>query len=79
MAHNLLGMVRGLIESHADELKSGPPRIVLLTNGPEHGSITEVHEQLAKLGIPHKYAEDKKREHSWTSGWLPVAAELLFK
>jgi hypothetical protein len=29
--------------------------------------------------IAHQYRDGPKREHSWRSGWLPEAVELLVK
>lgn len=71
--------IPGLIETHAEQLRNGPPRLILVNNGPRPGSITEVHEQLAGLGVPHSYVADERREHTWTSGWFPIAAKLLFE
>ena len=71
--------IPGLIQSHADQLRNGPPRVVLVNNGRSPSSITEVHEKLTILGVPHLYAADDKRDHNWTSGWLPVAVKLLFQ
>jgi len=71
--------VPDLIESHTDPLRTGPPRIALVNNGPGASSIAQVHEELTALGIPHLYAADAQREHNWTSGWFPVAVRLLFQ
>jgi S-formylglutathione hydrolase FrmB len=69
--------IPGLIDLHAELLRNGPPRIVLVNNGVRATPIVEVHEQLTTLGIPHRYLADAQREHNWTSGWFRVAAKLL--
>lgn len=71
--------IPGLIEKHAGKLRRGPPRIVLVTNGPPPSSIGDVHNQLNKLHIPHHFYVDEKRLHDWRSGWLPIAAALLLE
>jgi S-formylglutathione hydrolase FrmB len=67
-----------LVEKHAAELQSGPPRFVLVSNGSETGSIVDLHYLLEKHQVPHRFLIDKRREHTWTSDWLPVVTELLF-
>lgn len=68
-----------LIDKHAGSLRRGPPRITLVTNGPPPSSIGDVHDQLDRLRIPHRFQIDQKRLHDWRSGWLPIAAALLLE
>ncbi len=35
------------------------------------------HQLMTELGIPHVYRDGPGREHSWHSGWLPEAVEML--
>jgi hypothetical protein len=35
------------------------------------------HKLMEKLGIAHQYRDGPKREHSWHSGWLSEALEML--
>ena len=35
------------------------------------------HKLMEKLGIAHQYRDGPKRAHSWHSGWLPEALEML--
>jgi enterochelin esterase-like enzyme len=35
------------------------------------------HKLMVELGIAHQYRDGPKREHSWHSGWLPEALEML--
>lgn len=67
-----------LIEKQIATLKNAPPRFFLVSNANPKDSITALHTLLGEKGIPHRYAIDTKREHTWTSGWLPVAVDLLF-
>lgn len=67
-----------LIERQHEILQNASPRLFLLSNANPTDSIAALHELLKKKGIPHRYAVDAKREHTWTSGWLPVAVNLLF-
>jgi len=67
-----------LIEKHLSALQNSVSRIVLVSNGNPNDSITSLHKLLEKNSISHRYALDTKREHTWTSGWLPVVANLLF-
>ena len=71
--------IPGLIATHADELRNGPPRLVLVNSGDSPSSIFKVHEQLTDLSIPHQYVADEERTHNWTSGWFPLSAKLLFE
>ncbi|GMV94990.1 MAG: hypothetical protein AMXMBFR82_47680 [Candidatus Hydrogenedentota bacterium] len=70
--------VPALVEKHAAALRAGPSRFVLVSNGSETGSVPDLHGLLENYGIPHRFLIDQRREHTWTSDWLPVVAELLF-
>ncbi len=37
----------------------------------------EMHEQLARLAVPHVYRDGPRRRHHWQSGWLREAVDLL--
>ena len=67
-----------LIERQCGVLQNCSPRFFLLSNANPTDSITDLHELLKEKDIPHRYAVDAKRKHTWTSGWLPVAVNLLF-
>ena len=52
-------------------------RLILTGHGgfkPQHDAA---HALMVGLKIKHAYREGPKREHSWNSGWLPEAVELL--
>ena len=46
-----------------------------------YGNFREHHEAahrlMEELGVRHIYRDGPKREHSWHSGWLPEAVEML--
>lgn len=67
-----------LVESHLKVLQDGTPRLVLVSNANPKDSLSALHTLLEEKGIPHIYSVDSRREHTWTSGWLPVVTELLF-
>ena len=48
-------------------------------NAPDwtHDHLSEAHELLQELGIPHHYENDTHRAHRWDSGWLPDAVAAL--
>ena len=70
--------IPALVEKHVEALRNGPPRLVLVSNANPKDSSTKLHALLESKGIPHRYAVDIHRKHAWTSGWLPVVANLLF-
>lgn len=52
-------------------------RLILTGHGnfkPQHDAA---HALMESLKIKHVYREGPQREHSWNSGWLPEAVELL--
>ncbi|MCA9063458.1 MAG: hypothetical protein KDA96_10375 [Planctomycetaceae bacterium] len=66
-----------LLTKRQSELKEDPVRLVLMGDG----NFTSEHQQVLKIAedlqIPVESVTGRRREHSWGSGWLPVAAELL--
>lgn len=42
-----------------------------------HDHLSEAHDLLGELGIPHVYRNDQPRAHRWDSGWLPEAIATL--
>lgn len=65
-----------LLQQQATKL---PEAVRLIHVG--YGNFREHHQSAHKLmddlGIAHQYRDGPKREHSWHSGWLPEAAQLL--
>jgi len=61
------------------------PRIALLGYGNfgkdappwSHDHLSEAHELLDGLGVPHVYDNARYRAHRWDSGWLPEAVDAL--
>lgn len=54
-----------------------PDRLMQIGKGnfqPEH---VQIRDRMETLQIPHTWIEGTFREHSWHSGWLPVAFDLL--
>lgn len=71
--------IPALVDKHLEALRAAPPRLVLVSNGTDRGSVVELHQLLESRGVPHRFANDEKREHTWTSQWLPVVAQLLLE
>lgn len=65
-----------LLKKRAEELR-GPSRLVLIGAGNFEREHTQMHALLNELQVAHKYVAGPGREHSWGSGWLPQAFELL--
>ncbi len=54
-----------------------PDRLMQIGKGnfqPEH---VQIRDRMETLQTPHTWIEGTFREHSWHSGWLPVAFDLL--
>ena len=61
---------------NADKL-AGPARIGLFAYGNFRAQHAAAHEHLTKLGIAHEHRDGPRREHTWSSGWVPEAVEFL--
>lgn len=73
--------VMNLVEKHAQTLKGGPSRIVMMAYRNKRDSFFSVnafHDKLFDLGIPHIFEYHAQEDHRWDSGWLPRAAAYLF-
>ncbi|MEA1951514.1 MAG: alpha/beta hydrolase-fold protein [Planctomycetota bacterium] len=70
--------IPNLVKLHAATLKSGSPRLFLVSNANPNDSITALHSLFDTCEIPHHYQIDERRKHDWRSGWFPVVADLLF-
>jgi len=71
--------IPALVDKHLEALRAVPPRLALVSNGTDQGSVVELHKLLESRGVPHRFAVDEKREHTWTSQWLPMVAQLLLE
>jgi enterochelin esterase-like enzyme len=65
-----------LLRERAEQLGTRPR---LIHSG--YGNFREPHRQaealLKELSIPHKYIDGPQRKHTWHSGWVAPAVELL--
>ena len=68
--------VSSLLEKRA-KLLSNSDRLILMGHGNFKDHHDEARTLTQRLSIRHIYREGPKREHSWESGWLPEAVELL--
>jgi hypothetical protein len=67
-----------LFDREKGRLSGGPPRVAVLLGGP--GARIGVETLLCQLRdrkIPHVEIRDLSMGHTWTSGWLPLAAAAL--
>ena len=69
--------IPGLLKQRAEGLKGGPPRIFLMPDREGDHPMENVREQMAELAIPHVIEYTSGCKHSWGSGWVPRAAELV--
>jgi arylsulfatase A-like enzyme len=65
-----------LLQEHAKTF-AGEKRLILLGKGFLHGQHQQAHALMDKLNIAHEYREGTQRKHTWDSGWVPEAVELL--
>ncbi len=52
-------------------------RLILMGYRFFRAEVTETHERMTVLGIPHVYRDGPQRQHDWHSGWLEEAVKLL--
>lgn len=62
---------------NSSKLFSDQKRIGLLGFGILRQDTQEAHQLMATLGIQHEYIDGPEREHTWTSGWVGPAVEIL--
>jgi len=73
--------VMNLVDKHAEVLKGGPTRIVMMAyrnNRDGHFAVSRFHDKLFDHGIPHVFEYHAREAHRWDSGWLPRAVAYLF-
>ncbi len=65
-----------LLHKHAKTFAE-EKRLILLGKGFLQGQHQQAHALMDKLKIAHEYREGTQRKHTWDSGWVPEAVELL--
>jgi hypothetical protein len=66
----------GLLQRRAADLGT-EPRLIVLGYGNFRDQHAQAHQRMEALKIAHVFRDGPKREHSWSSGWVPEAVELL--
>jgi hypothetical protein len=67
-----------LVLKRQEELRKTPARrLTLLGYDVYKDQVQQGDEELRKLGVPHFFANDTWRKHSWSSGWFPEAVKDL--
>jgi hypothetical protein len=66
----------GLLERGGAELR-GEPRLIVLGYGNFRDQHLQAHRRMEELQVVHVFRDGPKREHTWSSGWLPEAVALL--
>jgi len=66
-----------LLEKQAATL-SEPFRLIHFGYANFREQHQSAHKLMEELKIPHQYRDGPKREHSWGSGWLPDAVQMLW-
>ncbi len=68
--------IAALLRSRADQFQ-GQVRLIHFGYGNFREHHEAAHQLMEKLAIAHVYRDGPRREHSWHSGWLPEAVEML--
>lgn len=68
--------VSTLLKERAGDL-SGAVRLIHFGYGNFREHHQSAHRLMDQLKIAHQYRDGPKREHSWHSGWLPEAVQML--
>jgi S-formylglutathione hydrolase FrmB len=68
--------VSALLRQRAAML-AGPARLVHFGYGAFREHHQSAHVLMDELKIAHQYRDGPRREHSWHSGWLPEAVQML--
>jgi len=68
--------ISALLKNRADPLGRSP-RLILMGHDAFKAQHEAVHRLMDTLKLRHHYREGPHRDHSWNSGWLPEAVELL--
>jgi hypothetical protein len=69
--------ITNLLNAQASVLKQGGTRLILAGCSNFRSEMQQIDRQMTSLGIPHEFRDRPYRAHSWTSGWVPEAVELL--
>jgi enterochelin esterase-like enzyme len=69
--------ITNLLNTQASILKHGGTRLFLAGYSNFRSDIQQIDGQMTSLGIPHEFRGGPYRAHTWTSGWVPEAVELL--
>jgi len=65
-----------LLQTHAPEVANGN-RLILIAQGNFALQMQQVHELMLQLHISHTYRDGPSRAHTWHSGWVSQAVQLL--
>ncbi len=68
-----------LLIDHAGRQLGDSPRLALFGHSDFRGHLQFLHYRMLKLGIPHVFEDDGRREHRWDSGWLPQAVDFVVR
>jgi enterochelin esterase-like enzyme len=68
--------IASLLRKQAAKL-DGPVRLMQFGYGNFQEHHQSAHRLMDELGIAHEYRDGPKREHSWHSGWLSEAVQML--
>lgn len=69
--------VTRLIDQRAADLAGGPARLILAGANTFRGHHARVARQLRERNVPHVFVDGPRFGHSWRSGWLPGAVQLV--
>lgn len=68
--------ISALLEAQAGEIRDAP-RLIHIGYDNFRDHHLAIESRMNELRIPHVFRDGPKRTHSWNSGWLPEAIQLL--
>lgn len=71
--------ITNLLHNRAAALRNQPTKLILLGHGYFEQDDLQVHQIMNALAIPHVWDHGSKRVHSWHSGWLESAVDLMMQ
>ncbi len=66
-----------IMEEQGEKLGDEARLFYYNTEGRRGPGGAEIHNQMVRLKIPHRYLYEPKRQHRWGSGWIPEAVRFL--
>jgi hypothetical protein len=69
--------IKNLLDAQSPVLKHAGARLILTGYNNFRSDMQQIDQQMTTLGIPHEFRDGPYRAHTWSSGWVSEAVELL--